>query len=477
MENDIVQQEEKSEYQKLLDELRNLEDQKVEDLERSKSIDLGANLAKGLSQYALTRGAAKAGQSGGTTIRDTKLSTKPIDTFSKVLQEYKSKTGDIKKKAALLPKLSTPKVITQKVDGSLYERTPEGEWEEKVKGEKKSDVSKSKVITNSKTGEIVEVKDGKFSVIRQGKSLPKDDPSYDDPNSEESKTQQDFLLSSMRAIGGTFDENKTDAVRRLSGNFIKKNATGMIRKAEKELSKQRVEQSETRIGLAKNKLGLSKQRYSHTVKKTAKDFAEKNQNQVIGAQKALRNSIYTKTAKEIISNVPMLDSALSAAERGEETALAVLGVKMAKIMGEKGMLSETDVTRYTSASSLIGKAKASFMKYVSAKPSKDVSKSIKNMTKEMIDTSEGLLDKAINEHANLFAKAEGIGIDESKYLLDHRIKVKGGKKEQPKQVNKLNRSDKYSLMKTEFKNQINKDMDVETKKRLWKEIVNKYRGK
>ena len=90
---------------------------------------------------------------------------------------------------------------------------------------------------------------------------------------------------------------------------------------------------------------------------------------------------------------------------GEATALKTLGVKLAKAYGEKGALSESDVTRYIQDPSVLGWIKSKGSEYKDAKITPEVYASIQNILRDMEKNSNNRLSTAYMETAKKFSRS------------------------------------------------------------------------
>lgn len=95
-----------------------------------------------------------------------------------------------------------------------------------------------------------------------------------------------------------------------------------------------------------------------------------------------KNKVYQELDKQGLT-FAQAESLISEMEKGNEIALGSLGTKMARSMGEVGVLTDQDVKRYIEAQSLVQKAKDKFGRAFLGQLSKDTVQDIKNVTDKM----------------------------------------------------------------------------------------------
>jgi hypothetical protein len=109
---------------------------------------------------------------------------------------------------------------------------------------------------------------------------------------------------------------------------------------------------------------------------------------------------------------------LEGAKRGDKTALKTLGVKLAKAFGEKGALSESDVTRYIQSAGIAGKTESAIAEWVGGKLSDSAARSIEVILDDMEKVNKRNVDSIYDDFAEKFSKAEGLDINTARYLLN-----------------------------------------------------------
>jgi len=143
-------------------------------------------------------------------------------------------------------------------------------------------------------------------------------------------------------------------------------------------------------GLTREKLDLlrdaegRREKYL-TIKEEKEERSKKRDisKDIYGVIKDFEKDDTTKALKKEDLSFAQADQLIAQIESGNEVALGALGTKMARAMGEVGVLTESDVSRYIEAQSLVQKAKdkfgRAFMGNLSAKTLQD----IKEVTQKM----------------------------------------------------------------------------------------------
>lgn len=102
------------------------------------------------------------------------------------------------------------------------------------------------------------------------------------------------------------------------------------------------------------------------------------------------------------------DSLIESMEEGNEVALGALGTKMARAMGEVGVLTEQDVKRYIQAQSIVRSARdrfgRAFMGRISPETIKDIKEVTSKMKKGFNKKRQTVQDKYVNYAYQNFAK-------------------------------------------------------------------------
>lgn len=106
---------------------------------------------------------------------------------------------------------------------------------------------------------------------------------------------------------------------------------------------------------------------------------------------------YKDAYKESLS-FDQVNKLIEEAEKGNEVAFNTVGTKMAKAMGEVGVLTESDVKRYVEGGSLTRKAGDSLLRMMNGKPSQATIDDIKQITKVLRDSHESKLQPIFDDY-------------------------------------------------------------------------------
>lgn len=250
------------------------------------------------------------------------------------------------------------------------------------------------------------------------------------PGSEASKTareQAKFLT------GKEFPDSFTEAQ-------ISKIMSPLARKIESEHQRKRLGQAEKRITQGEKKIILSKDRLDLSKVKHGYTVSEDDEKDALTYQKMATQHPSYKYSKSIEDNMGEARAALAGAVRGDETALKTLGVKLAKAFGEKGALSESDVTRYIQSASVLGLIKSKGAQYKDAKITPEVAQSIERILADMEINSKERLNKAYVSTANRFSRSRKttspLSFDKALFLVNPDY--------QPEQINQIASQPTYS---------------------------------
>jgi len=128
-----------------------------------------------------------------------------------------------------------------------------------------------------------------------------------------------------------------------------------------------------------------------------------------------KDKIYTKLAEQGIA-FEEADNILKSMKEGNEVAIGALGTKMARAMGEVGVLTDTDVQRYIEAASLYQKAKDKSGKLIAGKLSdntvRDISKLNAKMQEGFSKKKEYLINNFVERSYQNFGKQHGLSKDQ-----------------------------------------------------------------
>lgn len=124
-----------------------------------------------------------------------------------------------------------------------------------------------------------------------------------------------------------------------------------------------------------------------------------------------------KSFKEQGLSLGAVNGLIDQANSGNQVSAAALGVKMAKVMGETGMLSENDVTRYVQAKSLGRGSEDVLRKWIQGVPTKATLSEIREIANVMRDQFTEKLQPVIDLHANQMSEGLGISLEEARRYL------------------------------------------------------------
>jgi hypothetical protein len=107
---------------------------------------------------------------------------------------------------------------------------------------------------------------------------------------------------------------------------------------------------------------------------------------------------YKDAYKESLS-FDQVDRLMEAAKKGNQVAFNTVGTKMAKAMGEVGVLTESDVKRYVEGGSLTRKAGDSLLRMINGKPSEATIEDIKQITEVLKESHQSRLQPIFDDYA------------------------------------------------------------------------------
>ena len=102
-----------------------------------------------------------------------------------------------------------------------------------------------------------------------------------------------------------------------------------------------------------------------------------------------------------------LESALDRMEQGDTLALSSIGTMLAKLYGEKGNLSESDVTRYRQAHAMLTKMKDYANASISGTLSKETAQSLRNTIKDAFKSSKRKIYEVENKYIKRAEESQG----------------------------------------------------------------------
>lgn len=118
-----------------------------------------------------------------------------------------------------------------------------------------------------------------------------------------------------------------------------------------------------------------------------------------------------------------VEKLMDLADKGNATVFGSVGTKMARAMGEVGVLTESDVTRYVNSQKLSQKAADVLNKWRTGKPSKATIKELKEIANVLQETHAIKLQPVFDEYANMaYKNLQGFG-DVSRYESYDRLSI------------------------------------------------------
>lgn len=240
---------------------------------------------------------------------------------------------------------------------------------------------------------------------------------------------------------------KREALMKQYGELAKSERAQARLTSEAEMAKNRMAQQE-RLTQAEIDARLEAAKIGSTTGSSYKDQESKKRDdrfikkEILGLMdKVARDFRYKDAYKESLS-FDQVDKLLKAGEDGNQVAFNTVGTKMAKAMGEVGVLTESDVKRYVEGGSLTRKAGDSLLRMINGKPSDATINDIKQITKVLKEAHENKLQPVFDDYAN---RAVQLGLSEEeaykrfKFPLPQHLKQKTqeDKKEQPSNLVKI----------------------------------------
>lgn len=100
------------------------------------------------------------------------------------------------------------------------------------------------------------------------------------------------------------------------------------------------------------------------------------------------------------------------ASNGNTVAAAALGVKMARGMGEVGVLTESDISRYVTSGRLDRKAADKLSSWLRGRPTDATIGEIRQIASVLSDSFQSKMQPVYNEYIESFAEVEGLSPDD-----------------------------------------------------------------
>ena len=144
---------------------------------------------------------------------------------------------------------------------------------------------------------------------------------------------------------------------------------------------------------------LRKDRESRLKSKESQRQKEYVSSKIIDLRKSLsKDDRFKQMTKEGLA-FDQVDNLTKLAEKGNQTAFGALGTKMARAMGEVGVLTDADVVRYVQGGSLSRKAADTLSRWKQGRPSKASIEDIKQISNVLKDIHSTKMAPIYDEYA------------------------------------------------------------------------------
>lgn len=233
-----------------------------------------------------------------------------------------------------------------------------------------------------------------------------------DPNSSESRLAQAQYLKMFPQADPEMVKNTTAAeiYRVMKPQLEERNRKAQALKDEFALRRlaqadRRLDQNDTKEGRLTNQFGYRKMsKFEDDASKAVQD---------------LRKTDTWKTAEKALVEVPTIKNLVNDAVSKGGQSLAMLGPRIAKgIAGEVGVLTEQDVTRYVQNPALIPGMMDTLSKMKSGKLTNASADNILRLLDIMEKESQSKIQAATAREAQMFAKRQGIPLEDAMYFMD-----------------------------------------------------------
>lgn len=194
------------------------------------------------------------------------------------------------------------------------------------------------------------------------------------------------------------------------------------------------ELSMLRYDLALQNHEMQKERYEKLSQDRDENQKRTDQSQIRSYQKDLEaDKVFQKLREQGLefSNVNQLID-LARQPKPNEAAFAALGIKMAKALGERGAMTEKDVTRYVTGASSPRRVADILTKMAQGRPTKMTLNDIQDVSIAMQMAATEQFQPIYDKYANRMSRNLGISLDEAYYKLDAPLPPGLVKKVNPK---------------------------------------------
>lgn len=352
-------------YQQLMDEYRAEKEAHANKQGRAKWADLGTDLSNALLKYGVQSAAGKAQQAGGMKLDTPQLGLKAG-----------ANVRDLGKGPSLAEKMQQLKMMQAAKARGAGGVKPLSEYQKQSIDLKKDAASEKKLDRQYKKEQDIldrEFQEKRFVDkvnARDAKSIGSGDT---DPKSEASATarkEAEFLTG--RKFPESFSEAKINRI--LTSLAIKLESRYQTKRYG--LSKDRLEQAGEKIGLAKEKEGQRKTEKALDIKLKA----DKN---IYNVTKDFEGNALKKELDKQGISFEQANGLISEIKTGNELALGSLGTKMARAMGEVGVLTDADVVRYIQSQSIVRQGRDMYARKGQGRLYDDTLKDMERVIKKM----------------------------------------------------------------------------------------------
>jgi len=185
------------------------------------------------------------------------------------------------------------------------------------------------------------------------------------------------------------------------------------------LSKESGEMSKFQLG----KLELDNRREKRVGEQFSATQVRMFQGRAAKATQSMRQTDSWKSSEVALGEESGLRAILHDAKTNGGQSISVLGVKMAKALGEVGALSESDVTRYVKDPSIAGQIRDTMARLKSGKISGESAENLERVLDAMSASATRKRDFAIHREATIFSRVNNIPLDEARFFLDEAFEM------------------------------------------------------
>lgn len=281
-------------------------------------------------------------------------------------------------------------------------------------GERRADSAESRAVA----GEAREAQKAPLQIQGMQQSLDKGSLDIEDQKKKKDATSPESVLAQDSYLQA-FPNANAEMVRKSSAEEIYrvfKPAQEMVKAKLDSLAQQnaerRMNQADRRLDQQDTKEGRLSKQFGYRKMAKFEDDASK-------AVSALRQTDTWKAAEKALAEVPTIKNLVNDAIKNGGQSLAMLGPRIAKgIAGEVGVLTEQDVTRYVQNPALVPGMMDTLAKMKSGKLTEASGENILRLLDIMEKESNAKIAAATAREAKLFAKRQGIPIEDAMYFID-----------------------------------------------------------